>query len=67
MSKEELVGAYQYCFSSRDGETVLKDLREICMVDEPLCGDPLPTDRELIHRAVWLDVYNYINAMVSGD
>lgn len=63
---ESLVADYQYVFNGRQGQNVLNDLRKICGVDEPLIADPIPSDRDLIVRAVWHDVYKYIEAMADG-
>ena len=62
---EDIISAYQYVFGGRQGELVLEDLRERCAFDQPICSDPLPSDRELLHRAAWHDIYGYIQAMIT--
>jgi hypothetical protein len=63
---ESLIADYQFVFNGRQGQNVLDDLRNICGYDEPLTSEPLPDDRELIKRAVWHDVYKYIEAMANA-
>lgn len=67
MDMEQIKADYQFVFAGRQGLRVLEDIRRICGADEPLAADPLPNDRELLKRAVWLDVYNYISAMAEGE
>jgi len=64
---ESIVADYQFVFNGRQGQNVLDDLREICGVVGPLVSDPIPSDRELLKRAIWCDIYKYIEAMADGQ
>ena len=57
---------YQYIFNSRQGQNVLDDLKKVCGVDDPLCGIPAPSDRDLLVHAVWRDIYSFIEEMANS-
>lgn len=65
--QKKVIGAYQYIFKGLEGEIVLNDLRRMSGIDEPFCLNDIPDDRTLLHRAVWQDAFNYIQAMTKGE
>jgi len=60
-----LVGSYRRIFSSEEGDTVLKDIRNFCSVDEQV-GSQL-THAECAYRNGMQDLFRYIEAMASED
>ena len=60
-----LVGSYRRIFSTQEGDTVLKDIRNFCSMDEQV-GSQL-THSECAYRNGMQDLFRYIEAMASEE
>ena len=65
MEPKVLIGAYIRVFSSKEGQTVIDDLRDFSGVDSA-DGCAL-THEEYAYRAGKRDMFKYIEALTNGE
>jgi hypothetical protein len=64
--ENNLVAAYQRCFNSEDGETVLNHLRDVCRMNQ-FGIDPKVSNDELRSYHLLSRIVNYIEYMRSVE